>query len=389
MNKTAASLREQRAHWRKPPIEKRNYTEETRNSRPVVSFIKCVLPLRRPDSSRASASEAVDARAASPGLNAPSRPSSPNFNPVTRPSIVPNASLLPGMHLHVHSVLLSAVAGYVDAVGFAALIKLFPAHMTGEIIGEALAFSSDHPAEHLTQLWMLPVFVAAVSVAALVARVRRRSGKRALTSLLALVTAALALFSASQLIARLLHEGPQTSLLLGGMCAVAGMGFQNALMRESLAASCPTTVMTGNLTQVIIEVVDHVFRRLSKRGKRDRKPRGRLAPVATALLAFIACAVLGGFLTRSWGAASAIVPTAITLLLTVRAWREDRAHAIIATLVTGIVPLRLPSFEVWPESLIPRAAPETAAARSEAERPPMKRTISGTQRSQRLRDGDQ
>jgi uncharacterized membrane protein YoaK (UPF0700 family) len=225
-------------------------------------------------------------------------------------------SVLPGSNMYLHSALLSAVAGYVDAAGFASLIGLFPAHLTGEIVGDAIALSSGHLGDHATRLWMLPVFVGAVTTATVVARLLRRNGRRALTGLLALVTLALAAFSASDFLTSLLHESWHLHMLLGGGCAVAAMGFQNALMRESLSGSCPTTVMTGNLTHVVIDVVDHLFNKLTKPHKRDRRPHSRLVPVASALFAFIGCAVLGGFMTRFFGSLAVLLPTLLTAVLT-------------------------------------------------------------------------
>ena len=305
---------------------------------------------------------------------------------------------MPGMSMHVHSVLLSAVAGYVDAAGFTSLIGLLPAHITGEIVGDAIAFSSGHASEHLTRLWMLPVFVVSVGIATVVARLRRRKGQRAFTGLLALVTVALAAFSLSDMLAKLLHEGGHVSFLVSGGCAVAAMGFQNALMRESLIGSCPTTVMTGNLTHVVIDIVDHAFSRLMRPSQRDRKPRSRLGPVATALSAFVGCAVLGGFLTRSMGSFSVALPTAVTLVLMIRAWREDHRKLALSLPTAGIALPALPTFDVWPESLGLRAPTNPISEAElengtvvhsavEPERAPMKRTISGTQLSQRFRDG--
>jgi len=344
-----------------------------------------VLPLRNTDPGH------------SPERQADARSSQPNFNPPTRPSMVPSnaiGSIMPGTSVYLHSAMLSAVAGYVDAAGFASLIGLFPAHLTGEIVGDAIAFSSGHPGEHATRLWMLPVFVGSVTIATLVARLLRRNGRRALTGLLALVTAALAAFSASDFLSGLLHESWHLHMLLGGGCAVAAMGFQNALMRESLSASCPTTVMTGNLTHVVIDIVDHLFSRLARPHKRDRRPRSRLLPVASALFAFIACAVLGGFMTRFFGSLSVLLPTALTATLTARAWREDRRQVALSMPSKSMTAAPLPSFDIWPQSLAPgasthypppsnaiRVSPARAPSPSkpELERQPMKRTISGTQ----------
>lgn len=300
-------------------------------------------------------------------------------------------SILPGRSMHVHSALLSGVAGYVDAAGFASLIGLFPAHLTGEIVGDALSLSSGHPTEHATRFWILPVFVCSVVTATLVARILRRSGRRALTGLLALVTAGLFSFSVSDALARMLHESWHLHVLLGGGCAVAAMGFQNALMRESMMGSCPTTVMTGNLTHVVIEIVDQLFAKLAAPHKRDRRPRGRLWPVAGALCAFVSCAILGGFMARYFGSMSVFLPTVLTASLTYRAWREDRRQLeLLAPAGINMSPAPLPRFDVWPSSLAPRPPSERpeptvasndkteARAPREVERPPMKRTVSGT-----------
>ncbi|MEP7052851.1 MAG: DUF1275 family protein [Pseudomonadota bacterium] len=367
-----------------------------------------MLPVRRLEPSRAPAAPGPSPVPAPPSAHpAEARRSTPSISPITRPSMMP--SLLPGMSMHVHSVLLSGVAGYVDAAGFTALLGLFPAHITGEIVRDAIAFSSGEGHEHLARIWMLPVFVASVVTATLVARMRRRDGQRALTGLLLLVTVALGLFSASDALAKLLHQGSHLRFLISGGCAVAAMGFQNALMRESLLGSSPTTVMTGNLTHVVIDIVDHLFHKVMRPHHRDRKPRSRLAPVGTALAAFMICAVLSGFLTRVAGTLSVALPAVLTLVLTVRAWREDRkrlvssapalapAHVPAASAVAvNLSPAPLPRFDVWPESLLPHAPrneplpspprTESGAAPTGAERPPMKRTASGTQRKHQFRD---
>jgi hypothetical protein len=162
--------------------------------------------------------------------------------------------------------------------------------------------------------------------------------------------------------------------------------------------------MTGNLTHVVIELVDHLLGKITRPHPRDRRPRSRLMPTASALFAFAACAVLGGFLTRIFGSLSVALPAALTAALTLRAWREERKPAP-ASPTGSIAPAALPSFEVWPESLSslvatecsspdtpptlePSAVPgetETRSTPQEAGRPAMKRTISGTQLSTRIR----
>lgn len=230
------------------------------------------------------------------------------------------SGMMPSAELRLHGALLSGVAGYVDAAGFASLLGLFPAHITGEIVGDAIALSSGRASAH-AHFWIFPVFVGSVVLATLVARVFRHHGFRARAGLLALVTLALALFSVSDALARLLQG--QLPLLVRGGFAVAAMGFQSALMRESLTGSCPTTVMTGNLTQVVIDSVDHLVGKVMHPLVPDDRVQPRMSPVASALFMFASSAVLGGWLTRRYGSASVGLPTLLTGVLMVQAWRQD------------------------------------------------------------------
>jgi uncharacterized membrane protein YoaK (UPF0700 family) len=220
--------------------------------------------------------------------------------------------------------LLSAVAGYVDAAGFVSLFGLFPAHLTGEIVGLSLSVSSGHPLK--MRVLMLPVFVGAVALAVIVARLFRRRGRPPLLALLGLMALALLLFTAAGFVRPELGNAshPVPVLVLS---AVAAMAFQNTFMREAAGAGCPTTVMTGNLTQFVIEFVDlfilrawgnATFVSLPERRKAD----ARMKLVATALMGFTAGAVLGGWLTGLVGPRSMALPTLAVLYLALATWRD-------------------------------------------------------------------
>jgi len=264
---------------------------------------------------------------------------------------------MPSVNLHWHSTLLSAVAGYVDAAGFASLLGLFPAHLTGELVADAIAISSGQRAAH-THLWSFPVFVGSVALATLVARVFRHHGLQARAGLLALVTLALALFSVSDAVPWLLH-GAQLPVIARGGFAVAAMGFQSALMRESLTGSCPTTVMTGNLTQAVIEIVDQLVGKVTRPLLSEPTKRSRRAPVARVFLVFMFSAALGGWLTRAYGSLSVTLPTLITAALMVKAMREELVRRPLASTATDAAEEE----ELWPDLF---AAPEPVRSAAEA-----------------------
>ena len=301
------------------------------------------------DFRRSGAERGASAQATARELSPASRPTSDALSP---------GSSMPSVELHLHSTWLSAVAGYVDAAGFASLLGLFPAHITGELVADAIAVSSGHFAAH-THLWAFPVFVGAVVLATLVARIFRHYGLQARAGLLALVTLALAMFSISDPISWLFNEGPLPVIVRGGF-AIAAMGFQSALMRESLTGSCPTTVMTGNLTQAVIEIVDQVVGKVTRRLLSESALRARRAPVARVLIVFMFSAALGGWLTRSYGSLSVLLPTLVTAALMVQAWREDFARRAPARVDPALALVFAPE-ELWPDVFAPPMPVQSAA----------------------------
>jgi uncharacterized membrane protein YoaK (UPF0700 family) len=235
----------------------------------------------------------------------------------------------------IRAAALSGVAGYVDAAGLVSVVALFPAHITGELVSEAVAFSSGRPDAGPSRLWMLPAFVLAVALAAVVARVERRAGRPPLPALLLLIASGLGGFALSGVALLLIPEASPVAITrVGTCCAVAAMGFQNALMRESLNGSAPTTFMTGNLTQLVIEIVDHLFsvgRRPGIMGDVERSvSRARLKTAGIALSSFLVSAVLGAWLTRTVGAIGTLLPAGLVALLSWQAFRERRTKLPVA-----------------------------------------------------------
>ena len=262
----------------------------------------------------------------------PTLPPLPHFAPANEaaPRVAPQVAPKPAASAkaandRLRVGMLSGVAGYVDAAGFVTLVGMFPAHLTGEIVGMTLAVSSGHALR--AHLAMVPVFIASVVLGVLVARVFRRRGHTPLTPLLALMTLALLLFSAMGFVVPELKQAshPVPILLIS---AVAAMGFQNTFMREAVGTTCPTTVMTGNLTQFIIELVDLCTHRVlgdNPVGDAERKKAdARLRLVGTALFGFVGGAAIGGWLAGAIGPRSMLLPALAAAFLAWLTWRDSR-----------------------------------------------------------------
>jgi uncharacterized membrane protein YoaK (UPF0700 family) len=151
--------------------------------------------------------------------------------------------------------LLSFNGGFVDTAGFLGLQGLFTAHVTGNFVTLAATLvMGTHGV--VAKLIALPEFIAVVALARLAGVALRARGLPALPVLLvAKVCFLLAFF----LLAVALGPFPNSdapAALLTGFAGIAGMAVQNAVQRVHFAHIPPTTLMTGNTTQAVLDAVD-------------------------------------------------------------------------------------------------------------------------------------
>jgi uncharacterized membrane protein YoaK (UPF0700 family) len=224
---------------------------------------------------------------------------------------------------HITVGALSAVAGFVDTVGYLALFGLFPSHVTGDLVSLGALVAVSDKATTWTRLAMVPVFMVAVAFSTLIARRSRAQGHDPMISQLALVTAGLLAFCISgALLGQRAHSADGLPALVLGAVAVSAMGFQNGLTRVVLAGMAPSTVMTGNLTQFTISLVEAVLLwRLPEGAVRADVRAGvrrNLLQAGAPLLGFVLGVVSGGYSARSYGLLSIALPALGTAALWLR-----------------------------------------------------------------------
>lgn len=194
------------------------------------------------------------------------------------------------------------IAGYVDTVGFVALFGVFTAHVTGNfvLIGSELI----HPANGvLIKLLPFPAFIAAVALARFAAL---RLELRQTSPALALTAMQLFLLLGFMALGCLATPVQQTGALLPFFASAVGaaaMGVQNAASRLVWTQLAPTTVMTGNVTQVVIDTVDIL------RGGQHSDVTTRVWKFLLPVLAFGVGAILGALAYRYAGFFSLAVPS--------------------------------------------------------------------------------
>jgi uncharacterized membrane protein YoaK (UPF0700 family) len=214
---------------------------------------------------------------------------------------------------HVLTAGLGFTAGFVDTLAFVALFSFFAAHVTGNfvVLGSALS----QPVHGLVaKLLALPTFIISVAAARLYGRSLERREHAAATPLLILEAIFLLVFMTLGLFTAPITDADAPIAILTALSSTVAMGVQNAASRTVFASLSPTTVMTGNVTQLAIDAVDLIA----------GGPEATLHPVRARfkrfwppVLAFAVGATCGALGYKFGGFLSLLVPTVLVAALAI------------------------------------------------------------------------
>lgn len=206
-------------------------------------------------------------------------------------------------------LLLSATAGATDAIGFLSLGGLFTAHITGNIVVLA-SHAVTHGTAGLAELISVPVFMLVLALARLLGlALAGRADGTALDALLLLqVVLLLGFFLLGLgLDSPLDPEAPLA--VLAGMCGVAAMAVQNALVQAELPGAPTTAVLTTAVTRFTIAAVEAIAGPPAQRGA----ARGKVAVVFPPILGFLAGCSAGALLAWRIGLPALMLPTFLAM----------------------------------------------------------------------------
>ncbi len=200
------------------------------------------------------------------------------------------------------TVLLAGIAGFCDTTTFVAANSLLSAHITGNLV----TFAADLAHHANSQAWLkltsVPVFVAAVGAAPWLAR---RSTRSTRPDALLLAEGGV-LLGAGLLALATAHYAPPVAGLpaLAALLVVFAMGLQNAFgTLDAAAIYGPTTVMTGKLTEVVLDGLALLTTTPAPADK--GADFSRQLPI---LGAFVGGCLLGGFAAIAGGLAVVLAP---------------------------------------------------------------------------------
>ncbi len=215
------------------------------------------------------------------------------------------------------AALLGFVGGFVDAAGYLGLGGLFTSHVTGNlaVLGARLARQQMHGGGGILGVAFIPIFAAAVAAAGVIARASRKRQLDDASTLLFVEGAILASAAvAAYLCSDLLTRGDPAVIGIIGALAVVAMGMQNGMMRESFGGQAPTTVMTGNVTQLSLDLLEWA-RTPRENAEQRRAVISRIRKYSAALAGFVVGAAAGASLVHFGGLGSLLVPAMVLLAL--------------------------------------------------------------------------
>lgn len=208
--------------------------------------------------------------------------------------------------------LLSVIAGMVDVIGFLSL-GLFTAHITGNLVVIA-ALLVRGGAPNMAQVLSVPVFVIAVTAVWRIAKALKRRGPalaRPLLLIQFLLLTCVLIFSV--IYSPGVNQHGWMSVVIA-MIAVSAMACQFALLRLSLPVAPSTAVMTGNLTNAALSLLDTLSRSQPLTPEADE----HLRKASKVLAGFFAGCIAGAAAVSwlgDWAWLPAVVLAAAALVL--------------------------------------------------------------------------
>jgi len=200
------------------------------------------------------------------------------------------------------------LAGYVDTLGFIALFGLFTAHVTGNFVLIAVSLADPTQTPSLLKLLAFPAFILGVAAARLLVAGCERRGSSAVKPSYLLQLLLLLGFMVCGMLAEPVGKSVSALAMAAGLLGAGAMGAHSAASKLLLTHLAPTSMMTGNVTQLVIDTVDRL------RGAADAATKARCAKFFWPVLAFALGCAAAAFAYLAAGFVALAVPVAILVL---------------------------------------------------------------------------
>jgi uncharacterized membrane protein YoaK (UPF0700 family) len=220
------------------------------------------------------------------------------------------AATAPDLASRALPFVLSVIAGLTDIIGFLGLDGLFTAHITGNLVVLAAHIVTGDAAT-LSYILSVPVFMLVLLLTRLFASGLQRAGIPTLRPLLMLQLLFLVVCLWFCIVWGPWHDANAILAVLAGMCGVAAMTVQNALVQISLTNTPTTAVMTTNVTHFMLDLGEVLA------GRDDAKvahARARAMHTLPVIVGFTVGGMFGAALEPAAGLWSFALPAGLALL---------------------------------------------------------------------------
>lgn len=206
-------------------------------------------------------------------------------------------------------VLLTLVGGAIDTIGFITLFGFFTAHVTGNLViaGSGLVKGEEG-------LWIklaaLPLFILTVMVTKIYIDNSRRRQLILSHLLLAEAVFLMAFMVAGLYFQPFTNAGDISVAITGGLGLIA-LAIRNTASKTVIKHMSPTVLMTGNTTQLGINLTDYLRRRTTENAK-------ALGHSTALVFSFLVGALVGALLyikLNFWAVGLFIVPVVYLSIL--------------------------------------------------------------------------
>lgn len=200
------------------------------------------------------------------------------------------------------SILLTFCAGYCDAATYIGGQGIFSTHVTSNLIIFVYDFLTRADAKSWLKLISFPVFViASFTAESIYSKTKDANRLLLIESLLLLLAGGVAI------VFKLWNISTLWDVYLCTFITVFAMSLQSAYSRLFSASSYgPTTAMTGNVTQLSIDL-EKIVKRNGALNRRDLKKQ------AILVCGFFCGAAVGGIVAKEVGLAAIVIPAIIIL----------------------------------------------------------------------------
>ena len=220
-------------------------------------------------------------------------------------------------------LVLSLIAGSTDIIGFLGLNGLFTAHITGNLAVLAAHVVAGDPTI-FSYVLSVPVFMMVLFLTRLFAGGLEQAGVSTLRPLLLLQLFFLVAFLSICVVAGPWRDANAILAVIAGMCGVAAMAVQNALVQISLTKTPSTAVMTTNVTHFMLDLGEALVGRDHAQVVQARARAMHTLPV---IVGFTVGCVCGAAFEAVAGLRSLALPTGLALLAFVMGLADRRLRS--------------------------------------------------------------